>query len=71
MSHRLQPGRLLTVLLCAGAFTLAGCSVGRTIDYEQTDLIRAAAEVPDDERLDVGIILFDPGVEAGSPPVEK
>lgn len=71
MSHRLQPGRLLTVLLCAGAFTLAGCSVGRTIDYEQTELIRAATEVPDDERLDVGIILFDPGVEAGSPPDEK
>lgn len=41
---------------------LAGCSVGRTIDYEQTELVRAAGEVPDDERLDVGIILFEPGI---------
>ena len=56
--------RAVTVLLFASA--LGGCSVGRTIDYEQTDLVRAAAEVPDDERLDVGIILFDPGVTPGS-----
>jgi hypothetical protein len=41
---------------------LAGCSVGRTIDYEQTDLVRAAGELPDAERLDVGIILFDAGI---------
>jgi len=63
--------RRLPVLLFACAFALAGCSVGRTIDYEQTELIRAAAEVPDDERLDVGIILFDSGVEAGTQPDEK
>jgi hypothetical protein len=56
--------RALTALLFASL--LAGCSVGRTIDYEQTELVRAAAEVPDDERLDVGIILFDPGVAPGS-----
>ncbi len=56
--------RAVTVLLVASA--LAGCSVGRTIDYEQTELVRAAAEVPDDERLDVGIMLFDPGVAPGS-----
>jgi hypothetical protein len=61
--------RALTVLLFAGA--LAGCSVGRTIDYEQTALVRAAGEVPDDERLDVGIILFDPGIAPGSQPDEK
>lgn len=60
-SLRRLPG-LLVLALAIGA--LAGCSVGRTIDYEQTDLVRAAAEVPDEERLDVGIMLFDPGIPA-------
>jgi len=53
------------------ALVLGGCSVGRTIDYEQTELVRAAAELPDAERLDVGIMLFDPGVEAGGEADEK
>lgn len=63
--------RLPGLLILALAFgALAGCSVGRTIDYEQTDLTRAAAEVPDDERLDVGIMLFDPGIPADATPEE-
>ena len=36
--------------------------MGRTIDYEQTELVRAQGEVPDAQRLDVGIILFEPGI---------
>jgi len=62
-----------TAVLVAGLLAfgpLTGCSVGRTIDYEQTELVRAAAEVPDDERLDVGIMLFDPGIPADSTPEE-
>ncbi|MBL8201265.1 MAG: hypothetical protein JNK40_09870 [Chromatiales bacterium] len=62
-----RPAALLALLATA----LGGCSVGRTIDYEQTDLVRAAGELPDAERLDVGIILFDAGIEAGSQPDEK
>jgi hypothetical protein len=61
--------RLLVVLFFASA--LVGCSVGRTIDYEQTELIRAAGEVPDDERLDVGIILFEPGLGSDAEADEK
>jgi len=60
-------------IVLAGALavaSLAGCSVGRTIQYEQTDLVRAAAEVPDDERLDVGIMLFDPGIPDDATPEE-
>ena len=61
--------RALTVLLLTAV--VAGCSVGRTIDYEETELVRAAVELPDNDRLDVGIILFDPGVATGSQPDEK
>jgi hypothetical protein len=67
-SLRHLTGVVLTSLFVFG--TLAGCSVGRTIDYEQTDLVRAAAEVPDNERLDVGIMLFDPGIPADTTPEE-
>ena len=65
---RVSPAAALLALL---ATALGGCSVGRTIDYEQTDLVRAAGELPDAERLDVGIILFDAGIEAGSEADEK
>ena len=58
----------LAGLLAAG---LAGCSVGRTIDYKQVELVRAAGEVSDSQRLDVGIILFDAGIAPGSAPDEK
>jgi len=60
-------------ILLAGVLafsSLAGCSVGRTIEYEQTELVRAATEVPDDQRLDVGIMLFDPGIPDGATPEE-
>lgn len=59
------------ILLALLATALGGCSVGRTIDYEQTGLVRAAGELPDAERLDVGIMLFDAGIEAGSEVDEK
>ncbi|MEQ1801999.1 MAG: hypothetical protein ABL989_08770 [Gammaproteobacteria bacterium] len=64
-------GLLAAATSIALAAALGGCSVGRTIDYEQTDLVRAAGELPDAERLDVGIILFDAGVEAGAELDEK
>ena len=67
-SRQDRAGIVLAGLLAVG--TLTGCSVGRTIDYEQTDLVRAAAELPGEERLDVGIMLFDPGFPAESAPEE-
>lgn len=67
-SVRHLSGAVLAGLLVSG--TQAGCSVGRTIEYENTELVRAAAEVPDDERLDVGIMLFDPGIPADTTPEE-
>ena len=50
---------------------LGGCSTARTIDYKEAALDHAAAEVPDVQRLDVGIILFDPGTSADSVADEK
>lgn len=75
MSRRLRPlsiqlGSGLAALLLL-PWLLGGCSTARTIDYPEADLARAAAEVPDTERLDVGIILFDPGTSADSLTDEK
>jgi len=50
---------------------LSGCSTARTIDYKEAALDHAAAEVPDVQRLDIGIILFDPGTSADSVADEK
>jgi len=64
-----RTGALAGLLLLAGF--VGGCSTARTIDYKEAELVRAAAEVPDAERLDVGIILFDPGIGADSLADEK
>lgn len=66
--------RSLTALLLLPLslpWLISGCSTARTVDYQEAELVRAAAEVPDTERLDVGIILFDPGTSADSLADEK
>jgi hypothetical protein len=45
---------------------LAGCSTARTYQYESVPLVRASGEVPEAERLDVGIVVFDPGLPKDS-----
>lgn len=62
-------GGLAALLLLP--WLISGCSTARTIDYEEVELERAAAEVPETERLDVGIILFDPGTSGDSLADEK
>jgi hypothetical protein len=42
---------------------LAGCASSRKIEYDTVDVIRAEAEVAEEALLDVGILIFDPGVE--------
>jgi hypothetical protein len=66
---RTWPALLAALVLLP--WLLGGCSTARTVDYPQADLVRAVAEVPDIERLDVGIILFDPGTSADSLADEK
>lgn len=51
----------LALFLLAGA----GCSVSRNVKYESVELARSDHEVPQAELLDVGVVLFDPGVPEG------
>jgi len=57
------PRRGWLVLLVTAA--LAGCSSARNVKYESVDLVRADREIPAEQLLDVGIVLFDPGIEEG------
>jgi hypothetical protein len=52
--------RHLVLLL---ALVLAGCSTARNVKYETVDLARNDREIPAAELLDVGIVLFDPGID--------
>lgn len=49
-------------LLAAAAVLVAGCAASRTIQYESVEMVRAETEVPVHALLDVGILIFDPGV---------
>lgn len=44
---------------------LAGCAGSTTVKYEEVDAIQAETEVAQAALLDVGILLFDPGVPEG------
>ncbi len=55
----------LSLRLLALAITglvLAGCAASRTVKYDKVDIVRAETEVRPEALLDVGILLFDPGV---------
>jgi hypothetical protein len=52
------------VALCL-ALALAGCSTARNVKYETVALEKTDREIPEQSRLDVGIVLFDPGVKDG------
>lgn len=41
---------------------LTGCAASRTVQYDDVEMMRAETDVPTAELLDVGIMLFDPGV---------
>lgn len=50
---------------------LQGCAVSRTVEYDEVDLQTAAAEVPQQALLDVGIMIFDPGIPESIEKQEK
>jgi hypothetical protein len=58
-AHRLP---LLALVL---SLVIAGCSTTRNVKYESVALARSDREVPAEELLDVGIVLFDPGIPEG------
>ncbi len=53
------------VLCTAAALVGTGCSNARQVRYESVDLERATGEIASEELLDVGIMLFDPGLPEG------
>ena len=58
----LRQNTLALSLAMLAAVTMTGCAVNRSIQYDHEDIVRAETEIPDAARLDVGIMLFDPGV---------
>ncbi|HHQ14066.1 MAG TPA: hypothetical protein ENK16_03470 [Chromatiales bacterium] len=51
--------------LVLAVLVLGGCAASRTVQYETVEMQRAETEVPVEALLDVGILLFDPGVPEG------
>ena len=49
------------VLLLVIAMVQA-CAVSRTVKYDEVEIESASTEIPDYALLDVGIVLFDPGI---------
>jgi hypothetical protein len=45
------------------ALVVVGCSTARTVEYENVEIVRAETEVAEVALLDVGILIFDPGVD--------
>lgn len=63
----MRPGPIWRSLLGTGLLValLGGCSMARPVEYESVDLVRTEQEVAAEQLLDVGIVLFDPGIEEG------
>ena len=49
---------------------IGACAASRTVKYETVDVQRAETELPEVALLDVGIVIFDPGVEEFQEEVE-
>jgi hypothetical protein len=62
--HSLRTTRLGIVLLCAWAqLTISTACATQQIDTDNSvELVQAATEIPEQQLLDVGIQVFDPGV---------
>lgn len=56
--------RSIAILFLAVGF-LSGCSTSEVLVAHSIDLIQAQAELPEEQLLDVGIRVFDPGVPDG------
>ncbi len=57
----IEPLRGLAVF--AFALMVVGCSTARNVKYENIEVVRAETEVAEVALLDVGILIFDPGVD--------
>lgn len=48
--------------IAALAIAMVGCSTARNVKYENVEMVRAETEIAEVALLDVGILIFDPGV---------
>ena len=52
-----------TLLVAAAMMLIAGCAPARQVRYDSVEVEQAQTELPEFELLDVGIMIFDPGVD--------
>ena len=57
--------RLIIFILILNALLFSGCSTSRVVTVRQEPLISAYSEIPEERLLDIGIVIFDPGLEKG------
>jgi len=63
LTHHQQYSTAWRTWAIAGVFLfVTACAGSRTITYETVDVVKAEAEIPNYALLDVGILIFDPGV---------
>jgi DNA-binding transcriptional MerR regulator len=55
----------LGVLLLLGAGAISGCSTSEVIVAHSVNLVPAEEFVPEDQLLDIGVVVFNPGVPDG------
>ena len=60
--------RQLRILSVAALCWLAGCTTTEVMIAHSVDLVEPTAPVDEDKLLDVGIVVFDPGVPEGEIP---
>lgn len=50
--------------MLTSALLVQACAVSRSVEYDKIDMLSATEEIPQHELLDVGIVIFDPGIPA-------
>jgi hypothetical protein len=55
----------MPLALIVVSLLLNACAGSRKVTYDTVDIIQADSEVPEHQLLDVGILIFDPGVAEG------
>lgn len=56
---------LIVFILVLNALLFSGCSTSRVVSVRQEPLISAYSEIPEERLIDIGIVIFDPGLDQG------
>ena len=57
-------------ILLVGLFSLSACTTSEVLVAHSVDLVSSVEAIPEEQLLDVGIVVFDPGVPEGELPEE-